>query len=63
MEFHKRKKKSFLRGITRNSYLFVTKSTIDQFPLLFESIEYTTNSELHVTFPKRHVRSRAPQLD
>lgn len=55
----KKKGKGVLRGITLNSNLF---ETIDQFPLLFESIEYTTNSELHVTFWKRHVRSRASRL-
>lgn len=32
-------------------------------PFLFGSIEYTHNSELHVTPPKRHVRARASPLD
>lgn len=31
--------------------------------LLFGSIEYTHNSELHVTPTKRHVRAGASQLD
>ncbi|KAK7236671.1 hypothetical protein RIF29_45385 [Crotalaria pallida] len=39
----------------------ITEWTIDQLPffILFGSIEYTHNSELHVTRPKRHVRFRA----
>ena len=31
--------------------------------ILLGSIDYIPNSELHVTPPKQHVRSRASQLD
>lgn len=45
-----------------NKFLFVTKLTIDQFPFDLGIFNKPKNSELHVTYPKRHARYRAFQF-
>lgn len=56
----KQKKEVFFsRGTTQNSYLLIYFYRLDHrpIPFLFGSIEYTHNSELHITPPKRHIMS------
>ena len=61
----KKKKDFFFHEVRKaiNEYLFVTELTIDQFPFDWGVFNTPMNSELHVTHPKRHARSRASQLN